>query len=145
VRFGDYQDQILRNSFSQMRLVTGLLSMSLVMVVLLSLTPQLVQPGFLTDRVLFAVPFDVLVSVLFAVHDFAVLFAVHVFAVLFYVHDFAVLFAVHDFAVLYAVFVAVLFSVHDFAVLFAVHYVVVHVFGVVFLMALLFLELCLAN
>jgi len=137
-----------------MRLVTGLLSVSLVMVVLLSLTPQLVQPGFLTDRVLFAV----LVSVLFAVHDFAVLFAVHVFAVLFAVHDFAVLyavlfsvhvfavlFAVHDFAVLYAVFVAVLFSVHDFAVLFAVHDVVVHVFGVVFLMALLFLELCLAN
>jgi len=123
-----------------MRLVTGLLSVSLVMVVLLSLTPQLVQPGFLTDRVLFAVlvavPFDGLVSVLFAVHDFAVLFAVHVFAVLF---------AVHDFAVLYAVFVAVLFSVHDFAVLFAVHDVVVHVFGVVFLMALLFLELCLAN
>ena len=55
-----------------MRLVTGLLSMSLVMGALLSLTPQLVQPGFLTDRVLFAVlvavPFDGLVSVLFAVH-----------------------------------------------------------------------------
>jgi len=88
-----------------MRLVTGLLSMSLVMGALLSLTPQLVQPGFLTYRVLFAVlvavPFDGLASVLFAVHDFAVLFAVH-----------------------------------D---------VVVHVFGVVFLMALPFLELCLAN
>ena len=70
-----------------MRLVTGLLSMSLVMGALLSLTPQLVQPGFLTDRVLFAVlvavPFDGLVSVLFAVHDFAVLFAVHVFGVVF--------------------------------------------------------------
>jgi len=121
-----------------MRLVTGLLSMSLVMGALLSLTLQLVQPGFLTDRVLFAVlvavPFDGLVSVLFAVHDFAVhVFAVHVFAV----HDFAV----HDFAVLYAVFVPVLFSVHDFAV----HDVAVHVFGVVFLMALPFLELCLAN
>ena len=106
-----------------MRLVTGLLSMSLVMGALLSLTLQLVQPGFLTDRVLFAVlvavPFDGLVSVLFAVHDFAV----------------------HDFAVLYAVFVPVLFSVHDFAV----HDVAVHVFGVVFLMALPFLELCLAN
>ena len=126
-----------------MRLVTGLLSMSLVMGALLSLTPQLVQPGFLTDRVLFAVlvavPFDGLVSVLFAVHDFAVhVFAVHVFAVhVFAVHDFAV----HDFAVLYAVFVPVLFSVHDFAV----HDVAVHVFGVVFLMALPFLELCLAN
>ena len=88
------------------------------------LIPKLVQPGFLTDRVLFAVlvavPFDGLVSVLFAVHDFAV----------------------HDFAVLYAVFVAV----HDFAVHnFAVHDVAVHVFGFVFLKALPFLELCLAN
>jgi len=133
VRFGDYQDQILLNSFSQMRLVTGLKSMSLVMGALLLLTPQLVQSGFLTDHVLFAVlvavPFDGLVSVLFAVHDFAVHdFAVHVFAV----H----VFVVHDFAVLYAVFVPVLFSVHDFAV---------HVFGVVFLMALPFLELCLVN
>ena len=131
MRFGDYQDQILLNSFSQMRLVTGLKSMSLVMgAPLLSLTPQLVQPGFLTDHVLFAVlvavPFDGLVSVLFAVHDFPVLFAVHVFAV-------------HDFAV------SVLFSVHDFAVLFAVHDVAVHVFGVVFLMALPFLELCLVS
>lgn len=119
-----------------MRLVTGLKSMSLVMGALLSLTPQLVQSGFLTDHVLFAVlvavPFDGLVSVLFAVHNFAVHdFAVHVFAVLF--------------AVLYGVFVAVLFSVHDFAVLFAVHDVAVHVFGVVFLMALPFLELCLVN
>ena len=97
------------------------------------LIPKLVQPGFLTDPVLFAVLvaalFDGLVSVLFAVHDFAVLFAVHVFAV-------------HDFAVLYAVFVAV----HDFAVHnFAVHDVAVHVFGFVFLKALPFLELCLAN
>lgn len=96
MRFGDYQDQILLNSFSQMRLVTGLKSMSLVMGALLLLTPQLVQSGFLTDHVLFAVlaavPFDGLVSVLFAVHDFAV-----------------------------------------------------HVFGVVFLMALPFLELCLVN
>ena len=129
MRFGDYQDQILLNSFSQMRLVTGLKSMSLVMGALLLLTPQLVQSGFLTDHVLFAVlvavPFDGLVSVLFAVHDFAV----HVFAV-------------HDFAVLYAVFVAV----HDFAVHnFAVHDVAVHVFGFVFLMALPFLELCLAS
>lgn len=136
MRFGDYQDQILLNSFSQMRLVTGLKSMSLVMGALLLLTPQLVQSGFLTDHVLFAVlvavPFDGLVSVLFAVHNFAVHdFAVHVFAVLF--------------AVLYGVFVAVLFSVHDFAVLFAVHDVAVHVFGVVFLMALPFLELCLVN
>jgi len=137
VRFGDYQDQILQNSFFLMRLVTGLKSMSLVMGALLSLTPQLVQSGFLTDHVLFAVlvavPFDGLVSVLFAVHNFAV----HDFAV----HVFAVLFAVHVFAVLYGVFVAVLFSVHDFAV----HDVAVHVFGVVFLMALPFLELCLVN
>ena len=119
--------------------MTDLKSMSLVMGALLSLTPQLVQPGFLTDRVLFAVlvavPFDGLVSVLFAVHDFAV----HDFAV----HDFSVhVFDVHAFAVLY---VAVLFSVHDFAVLFAVHDVAVHVFGVVFLMALPFLELCLVS
>jgi hypothetical protein len=108
-----------------MRLVTGRLSMSLAMGALLLLTLKLVQPGFLTDRVLFvvlvAVPFDGQVSVLFAVHIFAVLLAVL-------------------FAVLYAVFVAVLFSVHEFAVLFAVH-----VFGVVFLVALLFLELCLAH
>ena len=80
MRFGDYQDQILLNSFSQMRLVTGRLSMSLAMGALLLLTLKLVQPGFLTDRVLFvvlvAVPFDGQVSVLFAVHIFAVLLAV---------------------------------------------------------------------
>lgn len=122
-----------------MRLVNGLLLMSLVMGALLSLTLQLVQPGFLTDRVLFAV----LVAVLFAGHV-SVLFAVPCFVVLLAFHFFAVhVFAVHDFAVLYAAFVAVLFSVHDFADLFAVHNVAVHVF--VCLMALPFLELCLAN